>query len=208
MEIQNTSLEQMLLLLRPLGIYTLEEESLVYCELASYAKGFALVYDRLALLYREAFLPTAESFGLDYLEQLMGFPANNKLDLERRRELLRYTISLAAGDYDLEGMKNGLRSIGLDAEIEEDRENERLYITANAFLGNFISYDRLKRDAQKILPAHLEVIFEFGNFTWDAFDAKDKTFDQLDARDFSWDEFEIIGESLWEEGEEETWQVP
>ena len=59
-----------------------------------------------------------------------------------------------------------------------------------------ISYDRLKRDALRILPAHLEVDFEFGSFTWEKFEAKDWDFDRLDKRDFTWDEFEVVGEAL------------
>lgn len=191
----NTSLIGMIRLMQPLRLYSLREDSLVYLELLSYAKGFELLYERLGELYQEAFLQTAEEFGLSKREELMNFPANGKLPLETRRELLRYTISMAPRDYNLEGMENGLRSIGLDAQIQEQGE-EKISIVSNGFLGNFISYDRLKRDALRILPAHLEVEFEFGSFTWEKFETKDWDFDQFDNRDFTWDEFEVVGEAL------------
>ena len=192
----NTSLVGMVRLMQPLRLYSLRENSLVYWELLSYAKGFGLLYGRLGELYREAFLQTAEGFGITEREKLMNFPANSKLPLETRRELLRYTLSMAPRDYNLEGIENGLHSIGLDAKIQENREEEKLSITSEGFLGNFISYDRLKRDALRILPAHLEVDFEFGSFTWEKFEAKDWDFDRLDKRDFTWDEFEVVGEAL------------
>lgn len=192
----NTSMVGMVRLMQPLRLYSLRENSMVYRELLSYAKGFELLYERLGELYGEAFLQTAEGFGLTEREKLMNFPANSKLPLDTRRELLRYTLSMAPKDYNLEGMENGLRSIGLDAKIQENREEEKLSITSEGFLGNFISYDRLKRDALRILPAHLEVEFEFGSFTWEKFEAKDWAFDRLDQRDFTWDEFEVVGEAL------------
>lgn len=55
----NTSLVGMMRLMQPLRLYSLRENSLVYWELLSYAKGFGLLYGRLGELYREAFLQTA-----------------------------------------------------------------------------------------------------------------------------------------------------
>ena len=64
-----TSLESMINKLKPLGVYNLNSDSLVYAELSAFAVGIDILRDELDELLREAFVKTAESFGIENLER-------------------------------------------------------------------------------------------------------------------------------------------
>ena len=67
-------LEQMKDMLYPLGIYSLDDNSLVTCELKVYADEFEKLHERLNTLLSECFISTALSYGLEKAEELFTSP--------------------------------------------------------------------------------------------------------------------------------------
>lgn len=49
----------------------------------------------------------------------------------------------------------------------------------------------LKAAVRAVVPAHLEIRYEFNYFTWNELDARGWTWDQLDALNLTWDELEV-----------------
>ena len=62
--------------LRPLGIYRLDEGSLVYAELAAYAAGLDLLEEGLDELEREAFIQNRPGEGVSKREKIYGKPSS------------------------------------------------------------------------------------------------------------------------------------
>ena len=187
-------LENLYRLMRTTGIYRLDGESLVDAELMSYGVSLQAVEDRLETILREGIIATAEDEGLSAMEAVMGKPDRGTLSPEDRRAMILYWLSILPGDFDLEGMKNALRSVGLSADILEDLPGERITVRQEEYRGARETFDMIMRDCEQMLPAHLEILFDLGALSWDGFDRQDLTFDARDACDLSWDQFEAQDE--------------
>ncbi len=192
------SLTDMIRLLRPLGLYSLEGGTLVDAELAAYGAGFALVEAQLGALERECFLQTAEDYGLSLREAAMQLFLRPQNTVEKRRELLLYRLAVAPNDYNFAGMTGSVRAAGLNAQIVEDIANERIRIVEDGYIGNFEDMDAVKEEVRRMLPAHLEADFEIGTLTWDIFDAADLTWTSFEAKDATWNQLDLDGAGVLE----------
>ena len=47
---------------------------------------------------------------------------------------------------------------------------------------------RLEQSALRFLPAHLEIIFDFGKVTWAYLQETEKTFQQLEEPGYTWEQ--------------------
>ncbi len=184
-------LESMVRLLRPVGVYSLREDSLVYAELCGYYEGLRIIEDELALLAREGFLCTAREFGLTEWERIIRSAAFESASLEDRRQVVLYTLSRMPSDFNREGMLRGLSSLGLDCTLEEDCASGTVTVTVNGYTGMLRTYEEVLARVQNILPAHIGVVLDIGVVTWEALDLLDHSFDMRDILDMTWDAFEL-----------------
>lgn len=53
--------------------------------------------------------------------------------------------------------------------------------------------DDLKKAVRAVVPAHLEIIYEFNYFLYSDMDAQGWTWDDLDALNLTWDDLEVYG---------------
>jgi len=51
--------------------------------------------------------------------------------------------------------------------------------------------DDLKKAVRAVVPAHLEILYEFNYFLWDEWDRKQETWDQFDSLMLTWDQLEV-----------------
>ena len=75
--------------LAPLGLYNLDNQSEVLCELKAYAEGLDLLFEYIDELFRENYIVTAESYGLGRREELIS-REHPEQTVSQRRESLVY----------------------------------------------------------------------------------------------------------------------
>lgn len=143
--------------LRPTGLYALGGGTVVDFELKAYAAGLNPVYDSIAQLQAESFLPTASDYGLELFGEAFGIPQAGTAD-QRRAALL--TISaVTPGRCTVPDLENVLSAAGLSVKIEEDISNQKLTV-------HFLKEPDCGRDAAqkalvKFCPAHLVLESDF-----------------------------------------------
>lgn len=185
-------MQSMCALLRPVGAYSLREDSLVYIELLSYYAGLRLVEEEIALLEREGLVPAAEGFGLKTWEHIIRSTALTSSSADDRRQIVLYTLSRMPGDFNLEGMLRGLHSIGLTCTVEENVAAQTVSVVVSSYAGTLRAYEDVLARVVSILPAHVNVALDIGALTWEQLDIMDWSFNEQDARDETWDEFELM----------------
>ncbi|SDN82916.1 putative phage tail protein [Acetanaerobacterium elongatum] len=183
-------LESMVSLLRPVGIYSLATDSMVYRELQAYYSGLKQVEDELAVLRAEGFIQTAQSNGLRTWEEIIRSTAIESGNLESRRGVVLYTLSRMPQDFNLSGMLRGLRSLGLDCELTEDTAHQTVRVDVLRYGGALKNYEDVYKRVCDILPAHISVTLNMGSMTWALFDAQDQSFEERDQAKLTWDTFE------------------
>ena len=173
--------------LAPLGIYRGDAEALSH-ELAAYSAELEALYEKLGLLMRERFIGTAEDIGLAVYEELFG-PVRTGESAQSRREMLRLRMNLGEGDFTPAGMRRAMDSLGVSCQISEFPTLNKLNITATSDCSHAMQAF-IRREAEKLAPAHLEFQITFNTLTWSEIDGLDLTFAQSDASDLSWNELD------------------
>lgn len=186
-----TSLQSMIKKLSPLEIYSLNESSLVYAELAAFAVGLDLIRRGIEELLQEGFVATAEDYGIENCELLVG-SIREDLSISKRREMLLQRSALDSGDFTLEGFEQMLKILGVEGEIEESPLACRIAIKLAE--GNYTSAQRewIVSQAREFLPAHLEWDVVFAGFCWEVSDVFGYTFVEIESKGYSWKEIDYL----------------
>lgn len=171
--------------LLPLRLYRFDGNTRVEAELTAAAAGLDLVYQALEELTQEAFLPTAQELGLAMRELSFG---SERADLptELRREMLLYRGAVTVNDNTKQSLEQALQSIGIRAELWEAPEEQKLYVLSHEVLDQSVTRYRLKQAALQLLPAHLEILFDFGKITWSYIKNTEKPFQELENSGYTW----------------------
>ncbi len=174
----------------PLGIYSITEDSNIYCELAAYAEGLDMLSEELDTLLSECFCATAESFGLEERERLWG-RVRNDLNTEKRRQMILLRSTYGLEDFTLKGVQKLVGFLGLDAQVQEYPKAQRLVLdaTKEAFTTGQKNWFRAQLEA--LLPAHLEIDIVWQGFCFDNIDNNNLTFDRMDASNMPWSRIDI-----------------
>lgn len=185
------SLESMIKKLSPLKIYNLEEGTVVYAELAAFAVGLDVLRDTLDLLLKEAFIETAESFGLENLERLVG-KVRDDLPISKRREMLNKRLSFGAGDFTLKGLEKLMKLMGVEGEVEEYPEVNRIVLKISGEDYTTAQREWIVSQAKALMPAHLESDVVFEGFNWGDSDLYSNTFSQIDSKSYTWEKIDYL----------------
>ena len=180
--------------LEPLEIYNLEDDSLVCKELQTYAESLKLVKDSIDELEKEYFINTAEGYGLT-LREKMYTSAKSDLDVEKRRDMLKYRYSITSNDFNKEDIKKALLAIGIKCEVIEYPNENTIYINCLENLDTTISKDDLKILANEFLPAHLSYEIDFRPLKWSEIEIRNLSFQDMDDKDMTWSQIDTFQNS-------------
>lgn len=183
--------------LEPLKLYALRKNSLIDCELLAYQAAFDVLEDALKKIEDDAFVQTATGEGLSMHEKMVGLQERPSVSLDTRRALVLYRRSIAPFDFNLSGMINSIRGMGMESEIIENYTDERLKIISINLLDDFYDLDSVKASLYTMLPAHLEYEFDIGFMSWEIFENYDVDWNEWDSMDFTWDQFDVDAEKLF-----------
>ena len=150
-----TSYQSMRSKLLPTGLYSLETGSAVDCELKAYSAELDRVYSELDILLREAFVSTAETYGITLREKFVG-KERTDLTLARRRERLMLREMQAAGGHGIADLNQLIESLGVtDYSVSIVHRHCKITIT----VGDSLT-DAQKADFEKGINAFAPVTFE------------------------------------------------
>lgn len=172
-------------LLRPLNIYKLSGNTLVDFELEAYAVGLNVVNEALDELEKEAFIATAETYGITNREAICGKIKISRL-LNERREMLIYRNSISSKDFTKSGIEKALVSVGLQSSINENLDGDSIYINCFSVIDDLWTTSEIEEAAKKFLPAHLSAEFDYRVISWDNIDNRELTFSYIDNKEMTW----------------------
>lgn len=175
--------------LSPLGLYNLNQGSLVYAELASYAVAFDILYDQLEEIEKEMFVDTAESYGLFLREKAFGYKRNN-ISVTARREMLNYRSSITSSNFNKEKIEDALKASGINGYVIEIPNEYLMHINCLDVIDTEVSNEEIENRAKKFMPAHIETIFDFRPLQWSYIESLDLSFERMDLNDLTWNEID------------------
>ena len=153
-------------------------------ELMAYAAETERLYADLGVLFRERFIATAEDEGLAAYERLFGPERTDECTADRR-EMLSLRMNLGGGDFTPSGIRRALDSFGLAYTLSEFPHIGKLTVVADTDYSQ-AQQEWIRREVEKIIPAHIEFQLSFNTLTWAQWDALDRTFQEADAEDQTW----------------------
>ena len=154
------SLTSMKQKLAPLGLYELENNSEVLCELKAYAEGLDVLSETLDELERESRIATAESYGLSRREGLFG-REHPEQTAEERRKTLNYFEKSVKTTLNDDDFAEFLENIGVtDYTIEVRLKQAEFNIT---FAENLTDGQKalVEKRIKAEIPAHMTYRFHY-----------------------------------------------
>lgn len=178
-------------LLRPLGVYDLENG--VFCTAELEGEGAALdgggaELDRVA---REMNLCTAEDSGLEAVEALLPYRPVTE-STQRRRAALAALLRISGDSFTLEAINDNLAGCGLNALAAETGTPNCVQVSFPEVPGIPDGYEEMKRIIEDILPCHLEIEYVFWYVTWEMLETRFGTWETLGEGGYTWEELEKL----------------
>lgn len=169
------------------GLYRLDGSN-VEKELIVYAEELDRLNEKLGEMYREAFIETAQGYGLAEYEKIFS-RERDSLSADKRRELIEKRMSLTLADFTRKGIEKALESFSLGFVMTEYPTLLKLNIIAQ---GDYTAAeeDWIREQTAKIIPAHLEFQMVFNTLSWDEMDEKERIFSEWDALKMTWNDLD------------------
>lgn len=177
-------LQQMKDMLSPLGIYNLEDGSLVTQELTVYAHELEKLHEELAVMLRELFISTAQDYGIEKIEELFQ-RVRHDLGIGERRDRISNYMTLSNTDFSLGSIEEQLRLSGIVTEIVQG--TEELSFPELIASDDIAETARQLNIIEDIVPAHLDIEVGIEPMCWDELDNLDFNFGAFDRMGLRFD---------------------
>lgn len=167
------------------GVYDIENSSLIN-ELKAYAFVINELNQGINTMLSECFISSAQSYGLEFKERLIG-NIREELSTQDRRKMLSLRETIDSNSFTVERIKQAIESFCLRKCILS--EYPMLCMTGIEISGNFTQAqkDWIKEQIRKIMPAHLSLSISFNGYTWAYNDLKNNRFSYIDNLDYTWE---------------------
>ena len=182
-----TAIERIKKILRPLGVYRLDGDTLVEKELQAEACALQELEKEIDRFYRELFISTAEEEGLILREKLCGGEKVGR-PLSNRRKMLLFRGAVTAAGNTRKKVEEALTACGLLCPVTELAD--RLYINCHGMLDQTLTKEGAEKAAQEFLPAHIPCYFDFRELSWQEIEEKGLTFAQMDLAGLTWEQID------------------
>lgn len=152
-------------LLRPLGVYDLSAGAVNRGELAAYGALLDAGGAALADTEREMSLTTAESFGLTAVEELLPYRPVSESAAQRRRALAAL-LRISGDSFTLRAINDTLSGCGINAVAAEGTAPGYVEVSFPDVAGIPDAFEKLRSIIEEILPCHLEITYVFWYNSW------------------------------------------
>lgn len=143
-----------------LGIYDLDNGTLVRCEMRACQYGFQLLRELLDRLEQDWWPLSCSQERLEEWEGLLGIPPRPEASPEARRKGVLALLALGEPNRTPAGAAELLAAVGIIGEVEEDIASRRLRVRVAALGEGYRDAGECIRRARELLPAHLTVELE------------------------------------------------
>ena len=176
-------------LLRPIGIYALEEGTLSGAEVEALGDAFDQVEAQAETAQRESILATAEDQGLSRREALFARrPAAPTTEL--RRAAIAALMQIGADSFSPEAINSAITGCGIRAQALEMGQGHIRIIFPDV-AGVPEDFEQIRKIILDIIPCHLETEFYFRYLTWVVLDARVPDWGSVVAEHYSWEQLEL-----------------
>lgn len=141
------------------GLYKMDEHTRLYAELRAYDAGLQLLHDGYSELEQEAFVFTANSYGLSERESLYGLE-NSVCTIQQRKEMLLLRGAIDINCFYTEALQKALLSDGIEAQFTESASEQTLDVHVVSVKGSRTETE-ITDAISNFLPAHLEYTITF-----------------------------------------------
>lgn len=164
------------------GIYAAGELS---CEGAA-LDGAAGELDRLE---REAFLDSAEEWGLERIESLLTRRPMAETP-QGKRSALAALLRIGGDSFTLSAINDNLKGCGVNAVVSETGERDVVEVRFPDVPGIPDGFEQLRKIIEDILPCHLQVNYIYWYITWQMMEERFQTWGGLEQGGYIWDTLE------------------
>ena len=170
--------EELIALLRPLGVYNFREGSFSLGELQ------ALELETWAqTAQRESIVLTAQAEGLERMEALFRHGATEQ-DTEARRKAIAAFLQIGGDSFTAAALNRCLRACGVPCTVEETGEVNRVKVWFPGVMGVPEGFSWMRAVIEDILPCQLGIFYWFRYCTWQETEQYRLTWGALNA--MSW----------------------
>lgn len=177
-------------LLRPLGVYKLEE-SFLGAELDCVGRAMDALQEELERVQREMNLTTACEEGVERTANLFGLRPVTQ-DPQQLARSLAALGRIGWDSFTLAAINNTIGGCGLNAEVVETETPGTVTVRFPDVAGIPERFDELRRVIENILPAHLSVQYLFWYVTWAELESWELTWQMAQDQEMTWERFETL----------------
>ena len=177
-------------LLRPLGVYKLEE-SFLGAELDSVGQALDQAQAELERIQQEMCLITAQQEGLESIAELFAHrPVTS--DTHQLADSLAALNRIGGDSFTLTAINNTIGGCGVNASVVETGEPGTVTVRFPDVAGIPEGFEELRRIIEDILPAHLLIQYLFWYVTWEELEDRKLTWQMIRDQEMTWEEFETL----------------
>ena len=175
--------EELIALLRPLGVYSFREGSFSLGELQALGKTLDELETWAQTAQRESIVLTAQAEGLERMEELFRHGAVEQ-DTEARRKAIAVFLQIGGDSFTAAALNRCLRACGVPCTVEETGEVNRVKVWFPGVMGVPEGFSWMRAVIEVILPCQLGIFYWFRYCTWQETEQYRLTWGALNA--MSW----------------------
>ena len=175
--------EELIALLRPLGVYNFREGSFSLGELQALGKALDELETWAQTAQRESIVLTAQAEGLERMEELFRHGAVEQ-DTEARRKAIAVFLQIGGDSFTAAALNRCLRACGVPCTVEETGEVNRVKVWFPGVMGVTEGFSWMRAVIEVILPCQLGIFYWFRYCTWQETEQYRLTWGALNA--MSW----------------------
>lgn len=177
-------------LLRPLGVYNLDE-SFLGAELECMGLALDGVEKELERIQQEMCLTTAREEGLNEAAKLFGLRPVTQ-NSKQLADALSALGRISWDSFTLSAINNTISGCGVRAEVAETDTPGAVTVRFPDLKGVPDRFDSLREVIEDILPAHLQIEYLFWYLIWEELESRKLTWQGIQNIGMSWKELETL----------------
>ena len=177
-------------LLRPLGVYNLDE-SFLSAELDCVGLALDGVEKELERIQREMCLTTAREEGLKKTAKLFALHPVTQ-DPQQLSDSLSALSRINWDSFTLSAINNTISGCGVRAEAAETDTPGEVTVRFPDLKGVPDQFESLREIIEDILPAHLQIRYLFWYVTWGELEERNLSWQGVHDDGMTWEEFETL----------------
>lgn len=183
--------DELVSMLRPLGVYTFREGSFSLGELQALGAALDAADKKMAQAQKETIVMTAEGDGLSKMEALFRGKPQAKTAQERRAAIAAF-LQIGGDSFTLAALRRCLGACGVSCQVDETGQVNHVRVWFPGVMGIPEGFSQMQTIIEDILPCQLGIEYWFRYCTWQETEDYGLRWGDLDA--MSWHEWETYCE--------------